>query len=173
MLQREFREKQTSEEVRKRKTAAAAYMREYRVRKKNESLHSAKKRRLDDISAHEEQSDDPIPSTSARATTFTESTESNERLHHRRATAARHSRDYRTRYREARAATATETVQSSPNDDRSSDQEPFLRQPTIPTVVYDPVLQHAEAHRQFKEKFWKIILDMHVLCATGYGTRKT
>jgi len=83
----------------------------------------------------------------------TESTESNERLHHRRATAARHSRDYKTRCREARAATATETVQSFPNYDRSSDQEPFLRQSTIPTVVYDPVLQHAEAHRQFKEKF--------------------
>jgi len=35
ILQREFRQKQTSEEVRKRKTAAAAYMREYCVRKKN------------------------------------------------------------------------------------------------------------------------------------------
>jgi len=107
-------------------------MREYRVRKKNESLHSAKKRRLDDISAHEEQSADPIPST--RATTSTESMESNERSHHRRATAARYSRDYRTRCREARAATATATVQ------------------------YDPVLQHAEAHRQFKEKFFTVIV---------------
>ncbi|KAL4154030.1 hypothetical protein QTP88_001863 [Uroleucon formosanum] len=106
MLQREFRQKQTSEEVRKRKTAAAVYMQEYRARKKNESLHSAKK----------------------------DSTESNERLHHRRATEARHSKDYRTRCREARAATATATVQSSPNDVRSSDQEPFLRQSTIPTA---------------------------------------
>lgn len=44
MLQREFRHKQTSEEVRKIKTAAAAYMQEYRARKKNESLHSDKKK---------------------------------------------------------------------------------------------------------------------------------
>ncbi|CAH0564742.1 unnamed protein product [Brassicogethes aeneus] len=102
-LQREYRQRLTSEEAKKRKISAAAYMRDYRKRQKNASLvneQPVKKVRL--------------------------SAESIERLNHKRALGARRSRDYRIRQRNERAAAVAAAIQSTSDDDQSQDQECWM-----------------------------------------------